>query len=223
MRRCQALFLIFLLSGTLFAQTTKEEWAERLESFVTRYTEQPPFELVHTLRPLQDGVTDYVNNTVNLEFTVSLRPSTERLAAMQAELRSILTDLDATGQRGRWGFAAWPYDTGLFGPWQKFTVNASLVNNSGRAIKLVTFTMQARLAILRSTIFADMWQNEIIGFTAIPATNENLSGGLRIAVTAINNEPDLMPIVAADVMPRAVPVNFFALLTRPSNKEKKEK
>jgi len=184
-------------TGTMIKQDIERQsyWKKNLIEFENFYRNHPPFEVVYTSVPVQRGLADYENSTVDFEFTVGLRHKS--VETMQKVLRDILKELRQTDyKKNKWGFDRWPdisaestrdnqrkidYLTGIL----TFNIRAALFNDQDEIVAEITFPMYGQL-LLKSlnTIGAVSVQERRM---SIKVSTDLVTDDMQIRIVSINS------------------------------------
>jgi len=184
-------------TGTIIIQDIERRlyWQKNLLEFERFFRNHPPFELVYTMIPVQKGLLDYVNNTVDLEFNVGLRH--ESVDIMQKVLRDILNELKKTDYiKNNWGFDKWPAISAestniipkkidFLNGYQTYNIHAALYNNKDEIIGEIDFPLYGQLMLTSpNTIGAFSTQERRMVFTVgIDSVTEDM----KIRIISIND------------------------------------
>jgi len=87
----------------------RNEWLKILAECESYFSKHPPYEIIYDSSLTQQGAVDYANESVNLSFKMTVKPTT----AFQV-LQNILDGLDSTGKKAEWGLANWPLSSPSF-------------------------------------------------------------------------------------------------------------
>lgn len=196
----------------------QKQFLAMLNQFEDHYKNHPPFELAFVPKTVQAGETDYARHEATVKFSVTLRESVE-FDTMKKVLKIILDDLKKTGNKEKWGFKDWPGNAELFNEKQQYRITAELLDDNGKVLDTVQFTMGAQLVYVGGTIYADSSQNSEVSFAKM---NLDLYGNdPQVRIVRINDktsreslEEDYIRISSTLVLPPKRPRNFLALAWR---------
>ena len=163
----------------------QKQFLTMLNQFEEHYKNHPPFELVFVPKTVQAGETDYARHEAAVQFSVSLRESVE-FDTMKKVLRIILDDLKKTGNKEKWGFKEWPGNAEIFTGKKQYRISAELLDDGGKILDTVQFTMEAQLIYLGGGIYANSSQNREVPFAKM---NLDLYGNdPQVRISRINDK-----------------------------------
>jgi hypothetical protein len=159
--------------GAIIDDFQKQQlWKKNLTEFEKFYREHPPFEIVYTSVPIQDGTSDYDSGTADFSFYIGLR-NKRNVRVMQKVLNDILKELRKTAyKRNEWGFDDWPrisaestkkdpVETKFFAAtpgYQEFSIVVGLFNNRDENVGTTTFSLYGQLLMKNGSISSDSTQ-----------------------------------------------------------------
>jgi hypothetical protein len=199
----EALSRLNMLSTTIRGGTISEQiltdlearrsWLAAFRETVAFFNQHPPFEITFDPALVQEGETDYERETANLAMRIGLEPSIAGFSALNA----LLSGLENTGNREKWGFSGWPLldlkpadsNAVVFAGGRSFSfrIDVALLNDKGKtiatnSIALNTGTMNFSTG--DKNILAPEGSAGIVRFPNVNANN--LTPILTIAITGIN-------------------------------------
>jgi hypothetical protein len=199
----EALSRLSMLSTTISSGTITEQilndfegrrsWLTAFRETASFFNEHPPFEITFDPSLIQEGETDYTHERVNLAMRISLDPSEAGFGALNA----LLSGLEKTGTREKWGFSGWPLldikpsdsKTIVFAKKRSFSfkVDIALLNDKGETIATNSIQLNTGTMSFSSGDNIVVPPDGAMATVRFPNINvNNLTPVLTIAITGIN-------------------------------------
>jgi hypothetical protein len=152
----------------------RNEWKKVLDEANAYFKAHPPFEVVYE-PSLTQGKIDYEKETVTLSFMLALYP-TDGFKVIS----TILDGLNATGKKEEWKFKEWPMDYIFNSTNSRFTIAASLVNETEKILATGSISLSC-FARGTSAESIKVW------FTFSGVNANDISDMLTVKITSVNN------------------------------------